>query len=76
MDEIKCPKCGSTNWRCWDERQLTWWQKDGSMGGIQVIGMLACKDCDTSYADVNPSDSEMRELGLWCDEDEERSVYR
>lgn len=59
MDEIKCPKCGSKNWRCWDERQLDWWHKDGSMAATQVIGCMACNDCQSAYADVNPSDKEL-----------------
>lgn len=76
MDEIHCPKCGSKNWRCWDERQLTWWDKDGAMAGIQIIGCMACNDCQWAYADVHPSDAEMREAGLWCDEDEYDEKYR
>jgi hypothetical protein len=76
MDEIKCPYCGSKRWRCWDERQLTWWQKDGSMGAIQILGMLACLDCKNSYVDANPSNAELEADGLWVDDDEESSAWR
>ena len=76
MDEIKCPKCGSKNWHCWDERQLTWWQSDGSMGDIQIIGCMTCNDCQHAYADVNPSDEALVAAGLWCDEDHQDALYR
>jgi len=76
MDEIHCPKCGSKNWRCWDERELTWWKKNGSMGSIQVIGCLACNECQTAFADVNPTDAELKAAGLWCDSAEWDSIYR
>lgn len=76
MDEIKCPKCGSKNWRCWDERQLEWWQQDGSMGSTQVIGCMACNDCDWAWADVSQSDEELLAAGLWCVDDEHETIYR
>lgn len=76
MDELKCPKCGSTNWRCWDERQLDWWNKDGEMAAIQIIGCMACKDCEWAWADVNPTDEELLADGLFCVEDEQNTIYR
>lgn len=74
--EIICPKCGSKNWRCWDERLLDWWHKDGSMAATQVIGCMACNDCGTAYADVNPSDAELLADGFFCDEEEQTVIYR
>lgn len=76
MDRITCPKCGSFNWRCWDERLLDWWHKDGSMGSTQVIGCLACNDCQWAWADVNPSDEELLADGLFCNDDEQDMNYR
>lgn len=48
MDEIKCPKCGSTNWRCWDERDEWFEAEDGELFQYPV-GYLACKDCGASW---------------------------
>lgn len=76
MDEIKCPKCGSVHWHCWDERQLDWWEQDGSMGAIQIIGCMTCNDCHSNFADCDPSDEALRKAGLWCDEDEQSQLYR
>lgn len=76
MEQLRCPKCKSTNWRCWDERQLDWWLPDGSLAGFQVIGMLACNDCNHAWADVNPSDEDMRADGAEPNADQERWVYK
>lgn len=77
MNETHCPKCGSTNWRCWDERQLDWWdKKDGSMAAMQVIGCMACNDCQWAWADVNPSDEDLLAAGLFCVEEEQDTIYR
>lgn len=76
MDAIKCPKCGSKNWRCWDERTLDWWHQDGSHGAVQVIGCMACNDCQWAYPDVNPPDQQLIADGLFCDEEEQNTIYR
>lgn len=47
-DEIKCPKCGSTNWRCWDERIEYFADENGEYYDAPV-GYLACKDCGKAY---------------------------
>ena len=73
---IICPKCGSQKWRCWDERTLEWWYPDGSSAGTQVIGMLACNDCNEAWADQNPTNEEMSEGGAAPDSDDDRLVYR
>lgn len=73
---INCPRCGSSNWRCWDERTLDWWEKDGSMGGTQVIGCMACNDCNHAFADVNPEDAVMISAGLFCVDEERDQIYR
>lgn len=59
---IKCPKCGSTNWRCWDERyewfEITEDEHPERIGElIQLpVGYLACKDCQTAWVDYDESD--------------------
>lgn len=73
---LSCPRCQSADIRCWDERQLTWWEKDGSYGNTQVIGCMACNTCQLAFADVNPSDAELTAQGLWCDDDEHDALYR
>lgn len=75
-NQIKCPKCGSTNWRCWDERHLEWWNKAGEPAATQVIGCLACNDCQWAWADVSSSDEELLAAGLFCDEEEQDTIYR
>jgi hypothetical protein len=75
MPEIQCPHCHSTNWDCWDQRTLTWWEKDGSMGATQVLGMLRCKDCGQDWADENPTAKDLRAAGLWVEDEDERWAY-
>jgi len=50
---IKCPKCGSTSWFCWDERSFDCWHKDGSHAGVEVVGYLGCHKCDTRWIDFS-----------------------
>ena len=47
-NEISCPKCESTDWRCWDERMEWFEYEDGELYEAPV-GYLACKDCGTGY---------------------------
>lgn len=55
---IKCPECGSTNWRCWDER--THYFEDKATGEIYQapVGYLACKDCHTTWLDGGGDDGD------------------
>lgn len=48
-----CPKCESTNWRCWDERDE--WFYDASDGEYYMfpVGYLKCKGCGHSWADTS-----------------------
>lgn len=55
---ITCPKCHSTNWRCWDERTFDCWTPDGDPCGTKVVGYLACKDCGETWTDVSDDPSE------------------
>lgn len=50
---IKCPKCGCTNWRCWDERSFDCWDKDGHHVGTKVVGYLSCRKCGHAWTDVS-----------------------
>jgi phage terminase large subunit GpA-like protein len=47
-DKIACPRCGSANWRCWDERSEWFEDKDGALFELPV-GYLACNDCQKAY---------------------------
>lgn len=46
------------------------------MAATQVIGCMACNDCQWAYPDVNPSDEELLAAGLFCVEDEQDTIYR
>lgn len=48
MNEIRCPKCKSTNWRCWDER-TEWYKADDGELVEMLVGYMACDDCDTGF---------------------------
>ena len=53
-ESIHCPKCKSTDWFCWDERQFDCWdKKTGSHRGVEVVGYLGCKVCDTRWIDFS-----------------------
>jgi hypothetical protein len=72
---IKCPHCGSTSWRCWDERTLDWWDNDtGELAGVQVVGCMACNICNTAWADVNPPDEAFTNASP--NDDERDQLYR
>lgn len=50
MSDIRCPKCKSENWSCWDER-VEWFQdKETEEFFESPVGYLVCKDCGQSYA--------------------------
>jgi len=54
QEVIQCPKCKSTDWFCWDERQFDCWdKKTGSHRGVEVVGYLGCKVCDTRWIDFS-----------------------
>lgn len=47
-DEIKCPQCGSTRWRCWDEKN-EWFEDENGELYEAPVGFLACLDCESAY---------------------------
>lgn len=59
---ITCPKCGSQNWRCWDERNE--WFEIKATGELfeYPVGYLACKDCGHSFIHYD-EDDETRHIG-------------
>lgn len=72
---IECPHCGSTNWRCWDERTLDWWDNDtGERVGVQVIGCMACNDCNTAWPEADPLDEVF--INASPNDDERDQLYR
>lgn len=68
---IECPKCKSTNWKCWDE-QLEWFKqpaskedydhgdavKNGYLYFEYPVGYLKCTDCGQSYIHSDASEFE------------------
>lgn len=50
---IQCPKCGSPDWYCWDERVLDCWDREGHQAGVKVVGYLGCNVCRTVWTDVS-----------------------
>jgi hypothetical protein len=56
-EQIKCPDCGSTKWRCWDER--TEWFEDKETGELfeYPVGYLACIDCGRGYTHHDVEDA-------------------
>lgn len=48
MSEITCPKCGSAQWRCWDE-QTEWFEDEDGEPFEYPVGYLACLDCGHGY---------------------------
>lgn len=63
--EIHCPKCGSGDWFCWDERTFDCWDKDGFHDGMRVVGYLGCKTCGERWTDVSVEPGDDCE----CDDD-------
>ena len=70
-ETIKCPHCGSTNWRCWDERN-DWYECECDEHSIQEncytsdgkrveliqmpTGYMACLDCGKAYIHIEQCD--------------------
>jgi len=50
MSDIKCPKCGSSRWNCWDEHDEVFQSVDDGEFYEAPVGYLKCLDCGTSYA--------------------------
>lgn len=50
-NDIKCPKCGSTKWTCFDEQTRYCWDKDGQMCNFIPIGALKCGACNAVWLD-------------------------
>lgn len=63
----KCYKCGQSDYECFDERHVTWWQPDGFPAGTQVIALFRCQQCGTTWSVDDPSDAEMAEGGNYTD---------
>jgi hypothetical protein len=57
MNETKCPKCSSTNWRCWDERDITFRDKQTGELFEMPVGYMACNECGEAFLsyDRDPS---------------------
>lgn len=49
--ETKCPRCGSTNWHCWDERVETHRDKATGQEYEFPVGYMKCLDCGKTYLD-------------------------
>lgn len=50
---ITCPRCGSPDWRCYDETSRECWDKNGEHAGTRVIGALACNACGAAWLDYS-----------------------
>lgn len=50
-EPIKCYKCGSKNWRCWDERDTDCYDAATDTEYRVPVGYLACNDCGASWTD-------------------------
>lgn len=48
-EEIKCPACKSTNWRCYDESYSAF--EDASTGEFYdlPLGSMVCEDCQKAF---------------------------
>jgi hypothetical protein len=44
----KCPQCGSTDFRCWDESDM-WFQNAGGELLRWPVGFLACNQCNDAW---------------------------
>lgn len=62
---IHCPRCQSTNWRCWDERSFDCWDAEDNYAGTKVVGYLACNDCGAAWTDISVEPDD----GCTCDDD-------
>ena len=61
-EQVKCPKCDSENWRCYDE-QTHWYidtnpeNDDDDDPFFQFpVGYLVCTDCQNSYVHIEEFD--------------------
>lgn len=50
---IRCPRCNSIDWGCWDERNYDCWNSQGEHVGTKVVGFLYCKACNERWTDVS-----------------------
>jgi hypothetical protein len=49
MADIKCPKCKSENWTCWDERSHVYVEESTGERFELPVGYLKCVDCGATY---------------------------
>lgn len=56
-----CPKCNSTNWRCYDERSIDFYDPKDESGEVYSlpIGFMVCNDCDREFRAGVPDDLEL-----------------
>lgn len=59
---MKCYKCGSTNWDCIDEHDVTCYDAETGEEYRVPEGWIRCKDCGTTWSDGG------------CDQDDEEVV--
>jgi hypothetical protein len=49
---IECKKCGSDNWKCWDEQMEVFVSEDNpDEYGSLPVAYLVCRDCGYSTTD-------------------------
>jgi predicted Zn-ribbon and HTH transcriptional regulator len=53
QQQIRCPKCQSTNWRCYNETSRPCYDNNGDHVGDRVIGGLVCNDCGVDWLDYS-----------------------
>lgn len=60
-EELKCPRCGSTKWSCWDERVETHRDKVTGYEYDFPVGYMKCLDCQKSYIDDPYADENIQD---------------
>jgi len=64
---ITCYKCGSTNWDCIDEHNVTCIDRETGEEYQCPEGWLRCKDCGATWSDggCEDGDEELDTRGEW-----------
>jgi len=64
VDRVKCPSCGSFDWRTYDETSRPCWNDEGRQCGDVIYTGFVCKTCQTDWMLAN----RMSEMDCWCEE--------
>lgn len=66
-EQPKCPKCGSVNWRCWDQRNHVYIDTESDDWMEVPVGYLACNMCNRAWLDVSEIEG-YTHMGIWDDD--------